>query len=63
MRAQQLRGFAVLKSQEWRSGTIQDRQDATVRLIRCVGIPRTLFWHAAWSSNGCLPTRQCHQWK
>eukprot|EP00959_Pyramimonas_sp_CCMP1952_P338610 7091060-Pyramimonas_sp.AAC.1 len=30
MRVQQLRWFAVLKSQESRSGTIQDRQDAPV---------------------------------
>eukprot|EP00959_Pyramimonas_sp_CCMP1952_P058013 1210897-Pyramimonas_sp.AAC.1 len=33
------------------------------RLIRGVGIPRTIFWHAAGSSNGCLPTRQCPQWR
>eukprot|EP00959_Pyramimonas_sp_CCMP1952_P165789 3465179-Pyramimonas_sp.AAC.1 len=58
MRAQQLRVFAELKSQEWRSGAIADRQDATVRLIHGVGIPRTMFWHASGSSNGCVPTRQ-----
>eukprot|EP00959_Pyramimonas_sp_CCMP1952_P389241 8155771-Pyramimonas_sp.AAC.1 len=39
MRVQQLRWLAVLESHEWRSGTIPDRQDATVRLIRCVEIP------------------------
>eukprot|EP00959_Pyramimonas_sp_CCMP1952_P216124 4520488-Pyramimonas_sp.AAC.1 len=63
MRAQQLRGFAVLKSQERRSGTIQDRQDATVKLIRGAGVPKTMFWHASGSSNGNLPTRQPPQWK
>eukprot|EP00959_Pyramimonas_sp_CCMP1952_P195125 4080216-Pyramimonas_sp.AAC.1 len=30
MRVHKLCWFAVFKSQEWRSGTIQDRQDATV---------------------------------
>eukprot|EP00959_Pyramimonas_sp_CCMP1952_P056355 1176981-Pyramimonas_sp.AAC.1 len=34
-----------------RSGTIQDCQDATVRLIRGVGIPRILFLHASGSSS------------
>eukprot|EP00959_Pyramimonas_sp_CCMP1952_P255703 5341146-Pyramimonas_sp.AAC.1 len=50
-----------LKSQEWRSGAIQDRQDAAVRLIR--GILGTIFWHASGSSNGCIPTRQFPQWR
>eukprot|EP00959_Pyramimonas_sp_CCMP1952_P086471 1808829-Pyramimonas_sp.AAC.1 len=63
MGGHQLREVAVLKSHEWRSGTIRDRQDATVRLIRSDGIPRTMFWHASSSSNGCLPTRQFPQWK
>eukprot|EP00959_Pyramimonas_sp_CCMP1952_P088682 1855706-Pyramimonas_sp.AAC.1 len=30
-----------------RFGTIQDCQDATVRLNRGVGIPRTMLWHAS----------------
>eukprot|EP00959_Pyramimonas_sp_CCMP1952_P221545 4631399-Pyramimonas_sp.AAC.1 len=63
MRVQKLRWLAVSKSQEWRSGTIQDRQDATVWLTRGFGIPRTMFWHASGSSNGYLPTRQFPQWK
>eukprot|EP00959_Pyramimonas_sp_CCMP1952_P111516 2332533-Pyramimonas_sp.AAC.1 len=63
MRVQQLRWFVVLKSQEWRSGTVQDRQDATVRMIRGVGVLRMMCWHASGSSNGCLPTRQLPQWK
>eukprot|EP00959_Pyramimonas_sp_CCMP1952_P226053 4727288-Pyramimonas_sp.AAC.1 len=62
MRAQQLRSFAALKSQEWRSGTSQERQDA-VGLIRGVGIRKTMFRHVSGSSNGCLPTRQLPQWK
>eukprot|EP00959_Pyramimonas_sp_CCMP1952_P195238 4082328-Pyramimonas_sp.AAC.1 len=45
------------RNQERYSGTIQDRQDATIKLIRGVGVPRTVFWHASGSSNGCLPTR------
>eukprot|EP00959_Pyramimonas_sp_CCMP1952_P430927 9025131-Pyramimonas_sp.AAC.1 len=32
-----------LKSQERRSGTIQDQPDVTVRLIRCVSILRMVF--------------------
>eukprot|EP00959_Pyramimonas_sp_CCMP1952_P170033 3552226-Pyramimonas_sp.AAC.1 len=43
MRVQQFRWFAVLKSQDWRSGTIQDRQGAAVWLIRGVGIPKKCF--------------------
>eukprot|EP00959_Pyramimonas_sp_CCMP1952_P383242 8030442-Pyramimonas_sp.AAC.1 len=43
---------------EWRCGKIQDRQYATVRFIRGVGIPKPMFWHASNSSNGCLRTRQ-----
>eukprot|EP00959_Pyramimonas_sp_CCMP1952_P026516 556164-Pyramimonas_sp.AAC.1 len=58
MRVQQLRWFAVLTSQEWRSGAIQDRQDATVSLIGGVRIPRVVLWHASASSNDCLPMRQ-----
>eukprot|EP00959_Pyramimonas_sp_CCMP1952_P265094 5543154-Pyramimonas_sp.AAC.1 len=38
--------FEVLKSQEWLSASIQDRQNATVILIRGVGLPRTMLWHA-----------------
>eukprot|EP00959_Pyramimonas_sp_CCMP1952_P468932 9494077-Pyramimonas_sp.AAC.1 len=53
----------ALKSEEWRSGKIQDHQNATVRLIRGVGIPRTMSWHGSGSSNGCLPTKKFHQWK
>eukprot|EP00959_Pyramimonas_sp_CCMP1952_P238763 4989466-Pyramimonas_sp.AAC.1 len=50
MRVQQLRWFAVLRSQEWRSGTIQDRQGATVKLTRGVGRSREfLFGHASGS--------------
>eukprot|EP00959_Pyramimonas_sp_CCMP1952_P111342 2329148-Pyramimonas_sp.AAC.1 len=63
MRVQQLRWFAVPKSQTFRFGTIQDRQDASARLIRGVGIPRTMFWCLSGSSNRCLPTRQFPQWK
>eukprot|EP00959_Pyramimonas_sp_CCMP1952_P462811 9483869-Pyramimonas_sp.AAC.1 len=33
----------VSKSQELRIGTIQDRQDATVMLIRSVGVSRLCF--------------------
>eukprot|EP00959_Pyramimonas_sp_CCMP1952_P426207 8926963-Pyramimonas_sp.AAC.2 len=62
MRAQQLRSFAVLTSQESCADTVQDRQDATVRLIRCVGIPRTLFQHGSGYSNSCLPTRHFPLW-
>eukprot|EP00959_Pyramimonas_sp_CCMP1952_P131491 2749547-Pyramimonas_sp.AAC.1 len=62
MRMQQSRSFAVLKSQEWRPGAIQDCQDATVRLIRGVGTPRTMSWHASGPQNGCLPSRQFPQW-
>eukprot|EP00959_Pyramimonas_sp_CCMP1952_P058163 1214238-Pyramimonas_sp.AAC.1 len=61
MRAQQLYCFAVLKWLEWRSGTIEDRQDATVRLIRGVGVPKTMFWYAPAYSNGCLPAGQFPQ--
>eukprot|EP00959_Pyramimonas_sp_CCMP1952_P323573 6771457-Pyramimonas_sp.AAC.1 len=63
MRVQQLCWFAVLKSQKRPSVTIPDREDAAVRLIRGVEIPRTFFRHASRSSNGCLPTRQFTQWK
>eukprot|EP00959_Pyramimonas_sp_CCMP1952_P011924 251704-Pyramimonas_sp.AAC.1 len=63
MWVQQSRWFFVLESLEWRPGAIQDRQDATIRLIRGVGIPRIMFWYASGSSNGCLPTRQFPQWK
>eukprot|EP00959_Pyramimonas_sp_CCMP1952_P232548 4859885-Pyramimonas_sp.AAC.1 len=59
---QQLRRFAVLTSQE-RSGTIQDRQDAAVRLTGGAGFPRIAFWHAAGSSNSCLPAGHFPQWK
>eukprot|EP00959_Pyramimonas_sp_CCMP1952_P347853 7286353-Pyramimonas_sp.AAC.1 len=51
--------FTVLKSPKVRSGTNPDRQDAAVRVIRGVDIPRIMFWHAAGSSNGCL---QFPQW-
>eukprot|EP00959_Pyramimonas_sp_CCMP1952_P425274 8908147-Pyramimonas_sp.AAC.1 len=51
------------KSQAWRSGTIQARQDATVRLIRGVRIARTMFWYAPESSSDCLPTRHFPQWR
>eukprot|EP00959_Pyramimonas_sp_CCMP1952_P383763 8042510-Pyramimonas_sp.AAC.1 len=37
---------SLLKSQNWPSGTILDRQDAAVRLIRGVEIPRTMVWYA-----------------
>eukprot|EP00959_Pyramimonas_sp_CCMP1952_P318993 6674343-Pyramimonas_sp.AAC.1 len=63
MRAQQLRSFAVLKSKGRRFGTTQARQNATVLLIRGVGVPRRMLWHAFGSSNGCLPTRHAPQWK
>eukprot|EP00959_Pyramimonas_sp_CCMP1952_P162187 3390820-Pyramimonas_sp.AAC.1 len=58
MRVQELHWFAVLKSHESRSGTVQDRQDATVKLIQGAGIPRTMFCHVSGSSNAYLPTRQ-----
>eukprot|EP00959_Pyramimonas_sp_CCMP1952_P342690 7179447-Pyramimonas_sp.AAC.1 len=58
MRVQQLRWFSVLKSLDWRSSASRDCHNATVRLIRSVGILRAIFWHASGSSNGCLPTRQ-----
>eukprot|EP00959_Pyramimonas_sp_CCMP1952_P010064 209961-Pyramimonas_sp.AAC.1 len=51
LRVQQLRSFAVLKYQELCSDAIHDRQDATVRLIRGVGVPKTLIWHASGSST------------
>eukprot|EP00959_Pyramimonas_sp_CCMP1952_P120267 2514969-Pyramimonas_sp.AAC.1 len=56
MRVQQLCWSTVSESQEWRSGLVQDRPDATVSLIRGGVIPRTMFWHASGSSNSCLPT-------
>eukprot|EP00959_Pyramimonas_sp_CCMP1952_P154493 3231939-Pyramimonas_sp.AAC.1 len=63
MRVQQLRWFAVLQSQDWRSRTIHDGQGATIKLIRSVAIPRTMFWHASGSSNGSLPMRRFPQRK
>eukprot|EP00959_Pyramimonas_sp_CCMP1952_P171626 3586636-Pyramimonas_sp.AAC.1 len=62
MRVQQLYCFALLKFQEWRSGAIQECQDATVRLTRGVGNPRTMFWHASGPSTSCLPKRQFPHW-
>eukprot|EP00959_Pyramimonas_sp_CCMP1952_P195108 4079892-Pyramimonas_sp.AAC.1 len=53
--------FTVFKSQEWRSGTIQDHQNAAIRLVRGVGIPRTMFWHAPGSLNSCRQTKQFAQ--
>eukprot|EP00959_Pyramimonas_sp_CCMP1952_P099187 2073689-Pyramimonas_sp.AAC.1 len=44
-----LEGFKIMR--EWRSGSTQDRQDATVRLIRGVGVPRIMLWHASGSSS------------
>eukprot|EP00959_Pyramimonas_sp_CCMP1952_P454467 9469948-Pyramimonas_sp.AAC.1 len=58
MRVQQLRWFALLKSQGCCSGTVRARQDATVRLIRGGGIPRPMCWHKFGPSHGCLPKRQ-----
>eukprot|EP00959_Pyramimonas_sp_CCMP1952_P223467 4671928-Pyramimonas_sp.AAC.1 len=40
LKALQLRCFVELRFQERRSGTIQDRQDATVKFIRGTGVPR-----------------------
>eukprot|EP00959_Pyramimonas_sp_CCMP1952_P210306 4401136-Pyramimonas_sp.AAC.1 len=37
---------SVFKPPTWRSGITPDRQDAAVRLIRGVEIPKTMFWHA-----------------
>eukprot|EP00959_Pyramimonas_sp_CCMP1952_P120230 2514052-Pyramimonas_sp.AAC.1 len=45
-------------SQNWCYGTILGRQDAAVRLIRGVEIPRAMFWHASGSSR-----RQFPQWE
>eukprot|EP00959_Pyramimonas_sp_CCMP1952_P146969 3076169-Pyramimonas_sp.AAC.1 len=61
MRAQQLRRFAVLKSQEWLSGAVHNHQDATIMLIRGVGVPR--MWNESASSTGCLPTKHFPRWK
>eukprot|EP00959_Pyramimonas_sp_CCMP1952_P171435 3582085-Pyramimonas_sp.AAC.1 len=44
--------------QQWRSGTVLDREGAALRLIRGVEIPKAIFWHASGSSNCCRPTRQ-----
>eukprot|EP00959_Pyramimonas_sp_CCMP1952_P053291 1114751-Pyramimonas_sp.AAC.1 len=54
MKVQQLRWFAVLKSQKWHSGVIQGRPDAAVRLM-----PKAMFWHASRSSKRCLFQRGC----
>eukprot|EP00959_Pyramimonas_sp_CCMP1952_P194314 4063254-Pyramimonas_sp.AAC.1 len=43
--AKRLRRFTVLKSRGWCSGTIQGRQDATIRLIRGVEIPGAKLRH------------------
>eukprot|EP00959_Pyramimonas_sp_CCMP1952_P294537 6160858-Pyramimonas_sp.AAC.1 len=62
---QKLRWSAVLKSQEWGSGTIQGRQDATARLIRGVGIPRTMLAcfrvFRRLSSNEALPSMEMNR--
>eukprot|EP00959_Pyramimonas_sp_CCMP1952_P329517 6898699-Pyramimonas_sp.AAC.1 len=54
--AQQLRGFAVLKPQELLSGTIQDRQDLTIRLTRGVEVLRIVFGHASGFLHGSAQT-------
>eukprot|EP00959_Pyramimonas_sp_CCMP1952_P340687 7135723-Pyramimonas_sp.AAC.1 len=56
MRVQQVRGFAVLKSQELLSGAISDGQNATVRLILSVGVPRIIPWRSSGSSNDAVPS-------
>eukprot|EP00959_Pyramimonas_sp_CCMP1952_P355929 7454050-Pyramimonas_sp.AAC.1 len=48
--------FVVLRSQEWCSGTIQDRQDATETVIRGVEVAGTVFWHSSGFLSGCFPT-------
>eukprot|EP00959_Pyramimonas_sp_CCMP1952_P052980 1108423-Pyramimonas_sp.AAC.1 len=63
MRVQQLRCFAVLKFHEWYYGTIQNRQDATVRLISGVEVSRMVLWRTWEYSNGSLPMGQPPQWK
>eukprot|EP00959_Pyramimonas_sp_CCMP1952_P372867 7808058-Pyramimonas_sp.AAC.1 len=45
----ELRGCSSSVDLRWNfkrslSGPIPDRQDATLRLIRGVGIPKTMFW-------------------
>eukprot|EP00959_Pyramimonas_sp_CCMP1952_P001779 36598-Pyramimonas_sp.AAC.1 len=63
MRVQQLRWFAVLKSQEWRSGTIQDRLNTTSQfdpwlwspennVLACVRVVKRL------PSNEAVPSRE-----
>eukprot|EP00959_Pyramimonas_sp_CCMP1952_P419303 8782875-Pyramimonas_sp.AAC.1 len=54
--------YAYLR-QERCFGTVLDRQDATVRLIRGVEVMRMVIWHASGSSNCCLPAGQFPQWK
>eukprot|EP00959_Pyramimonas_sp_CCMP1952_P095187 1990497-Pyramimonas_sp.AAC.1 len=55
-KALQLRWFAVLKSQDGRSGILQDHQDATVTLNRGVEVPGMVFWHGWSFAEVCLPT-------
>eukprot|EP00959_Pyramimonas_sp_CCMP1952_P033380 700636-Pyramimonas_sp.AAC.1 len=45
-----------IENQERLSGTIEDRQDATVTVIRGVEIPGIVSWQNSGCSIGCLPT-------
>eukprot|EP00959_Pyramimonas_sp_CCMP1952_P175517 3667833-Pyramimonas_sp.AAC.1 len=55
--------FAVLKSQEYCSGTTQGCQSTKVNLVRDVPVPKMVLWRGSRVSSGCLPAGHFPQWK
>eukprot|EP00959_Pyramimonas_sp_CCMP1952_P139283 2915103-Pyramimonas_sp.AAC.1 len=63
MRVQRLRSLAVLKFQEWRSGTNSGSSKRNSQVAPCRWSPKNNVVACFRVPNGCLPTRQFPQWK